>query len=319
MTAHRKFSIFAWFLLVYNLMVVAWGAYVRATGSGAGCGAHWPLCNGEIIPIDPQLETIIEYSHRISSGLTLMFVVILFLAARHSFKKGSLVRKGAFFALFFTITEALVGAGLVLFELVAENTSVTRALTMIVHLINTYLLLGAITLTAWWSSKGDTDRLTWPGGRGVVMIVGMIGFLVLGASGAVTALGDTLFPAASLAEGIQQDFSPTAHFLVRLRVLHPVIASLIGLYLLVAAGWLRLKGSPPILIQMTSILIGLFALQLVLGIINLILLAPIWLQMVHLVVSDLVWAALVLTTGFVFARWDGFERLADYGIKVPVE
>lgn len=319
MTHHRKFSIYAWSLLGYNLLVVAWGAYVRATGSGAGCGAHWPLCNGEIIPTDPQLETIIEYSHRISSGLTLIFVVILFFAARQSYKKGSLIRKGATFALIFTITEALVGAGLVLFELVAENTSISRALTMIAHLINTYLMLGALTLTAWWASKGNTDRLIWPGGRGVVMIVGMAGFLVLGASGAVTALGDTLFPATTLAEGIQQDFSPTAHFLIRLRILHPVIASLVGLYLLVAAGWLRVKGSQPILMQMTSILIGLFALQLVLGFINMILMAPVWLQIVHLLVSDLVWAALVLTTEVVTARWDGFERLADYGIKVLVE
>lgn len=319
MTSHRRFSIFAWFLWVYNLLVIAWGAYVRATGSGAGCGANWPLCNGEVIPRAPEIETIVEFTHRVSSGLVLVFVIILFFAARRGFPKGSLVRKAAGFALFFTITEALVGAGLVLFELVAHNASLTRAFSMIVHLINTYLLMGALTLTAWWSTRGEPDRLTWQKGSGTVMVTAMVGFLLLGASGAIAALGDTLFPASSLVEGLQQDFSPTAHFLVRLRTLHPLIAALIGLYLLVAVGWLRLTGHPPAVTNMASILIGLFALQLVLGLINLLLLAPVWLQMTHLVVSDLVWSALVLTTEVILARWDGFERLADYGIQVPVE
>lgn len=293
------------------------GAFVRATGSGAGCGSHWPLCNGEFFPSSPSAETIIEFSHRVSSGLILLFVILLFIVARILYKKGSLVRKGALFSLIFTLTEVLIGAGLVLFELVADNASLTRAFSMVAHLINTYLLIGALTLTAWWASRGAVDRLTWPGGRGVMMLGAILGFLVLGASGGLTALGDTLFPASSLAEGLQQDFSPTAHFLVRLRTLHPLIAAFVGLYILIAAALLRIKGSQPIVTNFASILIGLFALQLVLGGLNVILLVPVWLQITHLIVSDLVWTALVLTTELIFSRWDGFERLADYGIKVP--
>ncbi len=311
----RKFAIYAWSVFFYNLLVIAWGAYVRATGSGAGCGAHWPLCNGVIIPREPRIETIVEFSHRVSSGLTLVLVAILVIWAWRAFGKSSLVRKAAVFAVVFTLTEALVGAGLVLFELVAENTSLTRAFSMMVHLVNTYLLLGALTLTAWWAARGEPERLAWPGINGIILVVGLVGMLVLGASGAVTALGDTLFPAASLAEGIQQDFSPTAHFLIRLRILHPVIAASVGVYLLAAVFWLRSGRRMTIQTKITNLLIGLFACQLALGILNIYLLAPVWLQMIHLVMSDLIWAALVLAT----ENWFGFRAVLERPANQPVE
>ena len=319
MSSQRKFAVYAWSVLFYNLLVIAWGAYVRATGSGAGCGAHWPLCNGVIIPREPRIETMVEFSHRVSSGLTLVLVVILVIWAWRAFVKGSLVRKAAVFAVVFTLTEALVGAGLVLFELVAENTSLTRAFSMMVHLVNTYLLLGALTLTAWWAARDEPERLVWPGVNGVILVVGLLGLLALGASGAVTALGDTLFPAGSLAEGIQQDFSPTAHFLIRLRILHPVIAVSVGVYLLAAVFWLRSGRRTPIQTIITNLLIGLFACQLALGIMNIYLLAPVWLQMIHLVMSDLIWAALVLAAETWFGFRGAIERPADQPVEVGVK
>ena len=319
MSSQRKFAVYAWSVLFYNLLVIAWGAYVRATGSGAGCGAHWPLCNGVIIPREPRIETMVEFSHRVSSGLTLVLVVILVIWAWRAFVKGSLVRKAAVFAVVFTLTEALVGAGLVLFELVAENTSLTRAFSMMVHLVNTYLLLGALTLTAWWAARDEAERLVWPGVNGVILVVGLLGLLALGASGAVTALGDTLFPAGSLAEGIQQDFSPTAHFLIRLRILHPVIAVSVGVYLLAAVFWLRSGRRTPIQTIITNLLIGLFACQLALGIMNIYLLAPVWLQMIHLVMSDLIWAALVLAAETWFGFRGAIERPADQPVEVGVK
>ncbi len=319
MRSQRKFSVFAWSVLVYNLLVIAWGAYVRATGSGAGCGAHWPLCNGVVIPRAARIETIVEFSHRVSSGLTLVLVVILVIWAWRVFAKGSLVRKASGFAVAFTITEALVGAGLVLFELVAENTSLTRAFTMMIHLVNTYLLLGALTLSAWWATRGEPERLVWPGINGAILLVGLTGLLVLGASGAVTALGDTLFPAASLAEGIQQDLSPTAHFLIRLRLLHPVIAVSVGVYLLAAVVWLRRSTQTPVQAKITNVLISLFACQLVLGLTNVVLLAPVWLQMIHLVMSDLIWATLILATETWLSSGAVLERPADHPVKISVE
>ena len=58
----RPFTRFAWAVLAANLAVVAWGAFVRATGSGAGCGQHWPPCNGAVVPRSPTAETAIEFS-----------------------------------------------------------------------------------------------------------------------------------------------------------------------------------------------------------------------------------------------------------------
>ncbi len=319
MRSQRKFAIFAWCVFVYNLLVIAWGAYVRATGSGAGCGAHWPLCNGVVIPRNVKIETLVEFSHRLSSGLTLVLMVILVIWAFRAFSKGNLIRKAASLALLFTLTEAMVGAGLVLFALVAENSSVTRAFTMMVHLVNTFLLLGALVLTAWWATRGAPDHLIWPGTTGTVLLIGLVGLLVLGASGAVTALGDTLFPATSLAEGIQQDLSPTAHFLIRLRVLHPVIAVSMGVYLLTSVVWLRRRAISFDQVRISLVLMGFFAVQLVLGTLNILLLAPVWLQMVHLVTSDLIWASLVLTTEIWFADRRAFERFADQGVEVRVK
>lgn len=319
MPSQRKFAVYAWGVFFYNLLVIAWGAYVRATGSGAGCGAHWPLCNGVIIPREPRIETMVEFSHRVSSGLTLVLVVILVIWAWRAFTKGSLVRKAAVFAVVFTITEALVGAGLVLFELVAENTTLIRAFSMMVHLVNTYLLLGALTLTAWWAARGEPERLVWPGVNGLILVVGLVGLLVLGASGAVTALGDTLFPAGSLTEGFQQDFSPTAHFLIRLRILHPVIAVSVGVYLLAAVVWLRRSHNTPVQVTISNLLIGLFACQLALGIMNIYLLAPVWLQMIHLVMSDLIWAVLVLAAETRLGFRATFERPAHQAVEVGIE
>ena len=319
MRSQRKFAVFAWCVFVYNLLVIAWGAYVRATGSGAGCGAHWPLCNGVVIPRNVKIETLVEFSHRLSSGLTLVLVLIMVVWAFRAFSKGNMIRKAASLALFFTLTEAMVGAGLVLFALVAENSSVTRAFTMMVHLVNTFLLLGALVLTAWWATRGAPDHLIWPGTTGTVLLVGLVGLLVLGASGAVTALGDTLFPAASLAEGIQQDLSPTAHFLIRLRVLHPVIAVSMGVYLLTSVVWLRRRAISFDQVRISLVLMGLFAVQLVLGTLNILLLAPVWLQMVHLVMSDLIWASLVLTTEIWFADRRAFERFTDQRVEVRVK
>ena len=183
---------------------------------------------------------MIEFSHRVTSGLTLVFVAGLLLWAWRAYPKGHPVRLGAVLAVGFTITEALVGAGLVLFQLVAQNDSVARAVSVAVHLANTFLLLASLTLTAAWASGArrlrlaGRARLSWPLG------IGLLGVLILGVTGAITALGDTLFPSGSLVEGMAQDFSPTAHFLIRLRVIHPVVATLTGVYVVILARLARL-------------------------------------------------------------------------------
>ncbi len=292
----NRFAKFTWGLLGYNLLVILWGAYVRASGSGAGCGAHWPLCNGQVIPQATRVATMIEFTHRIMSGLTLVFAVGLAIWAWKAYAPKSSVRLGAGLVLLFTLTEALVGAGLVLFELVDKNASVTRAVSVAIHLANTLLLLGAATLTAWWASGGEIPRFRQRGPAAFLLVAGLVGLVLLSASGAVTALGDTLFPAGSLAEGMQQDFLSTAHFLIRLRIYHPLLALAMGVYVTGVAIWAANHFRRTLIRRFANGLIGLFVLQLGFGFVNVALLAPMWMQMLHLLTADLVWILFVLLT-----------------------
>ncbi len=293
------FAKYTWGVLVYILLVVLFGAFVRATGSGAGCGAHWPLCNGELIHRPQQIETVIELTHRVTSGFTIPLIIGLLVWAWRKFPAGSPIRLTSALTMFFIITESLVGAGLVLFELVADNDSIARAFWMMAHLINTFLLVACLTLTAWWASTG-MPRPTGAGGitRGL-LIAGGAAILLLGMSGAVTALGDTLYPSTSLAEGIREDFSPTAHWLIQLRILHPGIAAVVGGFLFLVTAWVRRKFTHAEVTFFTNLLFGLYALQMVLGIINVALLAPVWMQIVHLLAANLVWITFILLSAVV--------------------
>jgi heme A synthase len=290
----KRFSRYAWGVLAYSIAVILWGAYVRGTGSGAGCGAHWPLCNGEVIPLSPRLETMIEFMHRLSSGLTLVLVAGLLIWAFRAIPRGHPVRTGAVLSAVFVVTEALVGAGLVLFELVAGNASMARAFSVSIHLANTFLLLASLALTAWWASGGRRLQLRNQGKVGWGMGVAALSVLLLGVSGAVTALGDTLFPAASLAQGVAQDLSPAANFMIRLRIFHPLMAIAAGALVTVLA--IAIASTRPLEAtrRFATILVGLFGMQLLAGVVNLLLLAPLWMQQIHLLLADLVWITLVL-------------------------
>jgi heme A synthase len=311
----NRLASYAWGVLIYNLAVILWGAYVRATGSGAGCGSHWPLCNGEAIPRSAQLETMIEFTHRLSSGLALILVIGLFIWVGRTYATGHMARRGASFSLLFIITEALVGAGLVLFALVADNSSMARAIVMALHLMNTFLLLGALTLTAWWTSGGRQIHLKGQGLISWMLGLGLVAMLILGASGGVTALGDTLFPAGSLTKGLQQDFSPTAHILIRLRLLHPLIAISVGIYLVLTGAICRRQRPQPLTRLFTQVLTILYLVQLGAGAFNVILLAPIWLQLPHLFLSDLIWIILVLLASSALASPITLEVTNQTGIK----
>lgn len=285
-TGNRSFIYYSWAVLAYVVAVIVWGAYVRASGSGAGCGQHWPLCNGQVLPRAPELATLIEFSHRITSGLSLLLVGGLVVAAFRRFPRGGAVRQGAVASAVLLVVEAVIGAGLVLLRLVGDDDSVLRAIVIAVHLVNTFILLGSLTYTAWAATTGQVERLRLPaGGSARALVIGVLLFLAVGASGAIVALGDTLFPSSSFAEGLRQDFSPAAHFLIRLRVVHPALAILTSLYLLYLAArhnafaWLG-----------TAVLA-----QVAVGAINMFLAAPISLQLLHLFLADLSWVALMVT------------------------
>ncbi|MFN7940319.1 MAG: COX15/CtaA family protein [Thermoanaerobaculia bacterium] len=284
---------FAWFVLGLNLAVILWGAIVRATGSGAGCGAHWPLCNGDVVPRAPRLETLIEYSHRLSSGAALLAGVALLVSAFRARPAGDPVRRGAVWALLLLLGEAAVGAGLVLFRLVADDASVARALWMGVHLGNTLALLAALTLAALWAGGLPAPRLA---GRGRTLAeAGLASALLVATamSGAVAALGDTLFPAGDLAAALRQDLSTGSHFLLRLRVLHPLLAVATGVLLLwLAPRWRRADRRAGVR-RWALALSALVFLQMLAGTANMALLAPVGMQIVHLLLANAVWIAFV--------------------------
>jgi heme A synthase len=288
----QRLEKFAWFVVAYNILVILWGAFVRASGSGAGCGEHWPLCNGEVVPLNPGIERVIEFTHRVMSGLDLPLVLVPAFLLFRAFPWGR-VRYAAIASVVFLITEALVGALLVREGLVADDRSPERALWVAMHLLNTFLLLASLALTAWWI--GHPHPLRWRGRPLTLLALGvaLLGILFTGMSGAVTALGDTLFPASSLAEGLLQDVDPTAHFLVQLRVIHPLIAIGVGAFIL----FLTIFLTNPQLPEARTFALALRFLvagQLIMGAVNVALLVPLWAQIMHLLLADLVWIMLLL-------------------------
>ncbi len=297
-----RYAKYAWLALAFNLLVIVWGAYVRASGSGAGCGSHWPLCNGEVIPSSPTIKTLTEYSHRLSSGIALLLVVFLLIWAFRVYAPKHQLRYISALAMFFMVMEAAIGAGLVLFELVAENKSIARALWMSAHLINTFLLVGMLALAAWLATTGERIKVRGQGVINILFAAALIATLILGVSGAVTALGATLFPVTSLAEGLKQDLSPTAHILIRLRFFHPFIAVGVSGLLILTAALTRTHISGNHVVRWANALIILVLIQLGAGLINLLLHAPVWLQLTHLLLSDFVWIALVLLGSSALAR-----------------
>ncbi|MGQ9635672.1 MAG: COX15/CtaA family protein [Bryobacteraceae bacterium] len=285
------FARYAYFVLVYTLLVVLWGAFVRATGSGAGCGSHWPLCNGEIIPRAPEAATRIEFTHRVTSGLSLLLVAALAVWAFRAFPRGSQVRKFAFLSAVFLVIEALLGAGLVLLEYVAYNTSAGRAVYLSAHLVNTQLLLAVLALTAWYSHRPRPARAE---GRSWPIITALPASLLISVTGAVAALGDTLILGAAAVGADRAEALATAGGLIRLRLLHPFFAVLAGAFLMWAVLGTAARERNAAARQARLLAAALVLVQWGAGLVNVILKAPVWMQLIHLLLANALWLALVV-------------------------
>ncbi|HUX45395.1 MAG TPA: COX15/CtaA family protein [Terracidiphilus sp.] len=288
---------FAWGVLVYFIAVILWGTLVRATGSGAGCGDHWPLCNGTVMQHSPRLDTIIEFTHRITSGISFLLAVALLVWTFAATMRGHLARAAAVATVAFTLVEAILGAMLVELGLTAQSHSPLRAPYLALHLTNTLLLLAALTLTAHMLSRRKGFL------RGTIQLVAPLGalsalavVLVVGVTGSLAALGDTLFPAASLTSAFAQDFSSHSAWLVRWRWTHPTVAFLASVFLI----WLLVRAAQRSAHWdnrgLSALVLTLLAVQYVLGVMDVFLLAPIWLQVAHLLGADALWASLVVLT-----------------------
>lgn len=289
-------------LLFYTILVILWGAWVRISHSGDGCGDSWPLCQGQIIPDSKQSKTWIELGHRLMSGTFGLMILALFFYVRRLFPKGHPIRFWAGLSLIFTVSEALLGAKLVIFGLVTDNDSPYRAFIMSLHLINSLMLTGSLTLT-WEFSKSSQwlkrQKAPWnlTSLKVQQVIFGVLfSFMVIAITGAIAALSNTLFPSTSLAEGLAADWAEGSHFLVRLRSFHPISGILLGSFVALTA-WLSIQlfdKSETLLIKRSRNLTILTSTGIIFGILTLVSLAPVWLKLTHLLIAHLIWISLVL-------------------------
>lgn len=295
----RAFARFVWGVLIYCMAVVVWGAFVRVSGSGDGCGAHWPKCDGELIPLfSGNIEKTIEAAHRGMTGIFSPLVLALVIGAHRVFPKRQFhrhpARTAAWWVLGTTVVEIIIGAVLVKLGWVDKNTSTGRVILGIAHLVNTFVMISAICLCAWWSGGAPQLQLRGQGPLAGAMWGAMGGALLLGITGSISALGDTIYPANSLREGLMQDFNPASHYLLQLRVWHPWLAATLSLYMILVAGIVtKLRPSADVL-RFARLMTAIFVAQMVVGVVNLFLLAPIPLQLLHLLMADLTWLSIMM-------------------------
>ncbi|MFV1999038.1 MAG: heme A synthase [Acidimicrobiia bacterium] len=289
----RVFAVAAWATLTFNVLVILGGTIVRATGSGAGCGDTWPKCGDQFVPPNATVETLIEFSHRVSSFLAGLGVALVVILAFWFFSKGHLVRKAAFVSGIFLVLEAALGAALVLYGWVDADVSAGRMLVVPLHLTNTFLLLGSLAVTAWWGTGNalpsePRNRLTmrWLVGGAAVIVL-------LGATGALNALADTIFPSESVTGNLADKFGPTAPLLSNLRIIHPILAVGGGVFV----AWIAARRARHASIatkRLASAVSIIVLSQFFVGIANIFFLTPLSLQVLHLMVADLLWIAYVL-------------------------
>lgn len=306
----NRLAQYAWFVLAFNLLVILWGGYVSASGSGDGCGDSWPHCEQLADLETTPLKTLIEVSHRATSGLAFLLVVGLVIWVFRQYGPGHLLRRAAAITFFFMFTESLVGALIVLTRLVADSEAVARVITQPLHLINTFFLLASLTLTAWWASGGAPIRVQGQGKVMQLLVIGYLALLIVGTTGTFASLASHLFPAESFAAGVQQDFSPTAPFFVKLRIWHPVAAAITGLLLAGIANRVAALRPDRTTIRLSRFVIALFVGEFLLGTLNAVLNAPLFTQMVHLLMADLFWITMVLL---------GAAALADVSVPAAAD
>jgi heme A synthase len=307
-----RFAKYAWFVLAYNLVVILWGVFLRASKSGDGCGQHWLTCHGEVVPSAPELKTVIEFSHRITSALAGIFLIVLLVWAWRIWRKNKAetnhIFKAAVASFVFIIIEGLLGAGLVLTGNTAENLTPTRPIWMAAHLINTLILLTFLTLTAWFASGGKRFNFKTEPKVLLLLGAGVLGLLLVGISGSIAALSNMIFPSETLAEGLAKDFSATSHLILRLRISHPILSIMTSVYLIFLAGWLRKKSeNEPSVVRWSNALSLLILAQIAFGAVTLLTGAPILMQLGHLLLADLVWIAFVLLTASFLAEQKDFS------------
>jgi cytochrome c oxidase assembly protein subunit 15 len=284
-------SRFAWIVLGFFILVVLWGAVVRASGSGGGCGVNWPLCNGDFVPHHPRLATIIEFTHRSTSGICTFLLAGLAFWTFAVTPRRHRARRAVLWAVALLVVEALLGALLVLRGYVENNTSDGRVVAQSIHFTNTMLLMASLALTAWFLRRPSASPTPKPASSRGPAILAILATILVGATGSLAALADTLFPSPSVLAGLTSDFAAGSPVLVRMRWFHPAAAIVAVLCVLLLV---RAEAPSDRLRGVSGFVLASLALQFVLGVADILLLAPTWMQVVHLLGADIYWVALVI-------------------------
>ncbi len=295
-------------LLIYTVIVILWGAWVRISHSGDGCGDTWPLCHGELIPEIKRGKTWVEFGHRLMSGIYGLLIVFIWFQARKFFEKPSFGRSAAKATLIFMVIEALLGAKLVLFKLVTTNATPYRAFVMALHQVNSFMLTGAIAFTYFASQSTSTksknlkpESLNSHSGYNKYRFFPLV-ILILAITGAWAALSNSLFPENNLAAGLIADFSESSHFLIRLRIFHPVFA-ILGAGSLALFFWVKAQTTEESTSGKSALVLSLIlACQILFGLATLFFHAPSWMKIVHLGFAHLIWIFLL--------KWLYFLKIA---------
>ena len=297
-TALRRVRFAAWFVLALTVVVVMSGDVVQATDSGAGCGESWPRCDGALIPGIEDAATAIEFSHRLLTTLLGVAFVALVIAARLAVSASDdgpdprIWRLTLWSSVFF-LFEVAIGALLVRFGWVGDDSSVARVVADGLHVVNTFFLVGALTLTAITASgprfsDGSLSTEHWR-----VLITGAGALLLVAVTGAVNSLADVLYPAGSLAEGVRADLGPVAPLLVRMRAAHPFLAVVGG-----GAVWAIVRylssGTSATVARWSRTVQAIVIAQFALGLANLILLTPLETQILHLLAAHAIWVGYIM-------------------------
>ena len=270
--------------LYLSILSILAGAFVRATGSGDGCGATWPTCKGRIIPSLSDTSELIEFSHRSVSGVLLIVTLIIFAKTR-KYQKDSLVRTVTNYLTFFVIFEALIGAVIVIFEWVGLNSSLPRIIAVPIHLVNTFGLLGCYAIL-YKILYENIEEITSMFNKNFIFISSL--FLLSGATGSIAALADVLFPSASFIEGFLADFDRTSEVLTRLRILHPIVSSALSIVLYVYSIRINKKYNIRVKPLQTLIFVAVF-----LGFLNVLSNIILPLSILHLAIADFLWISYI--------------------------
>ena len=302
----RWFRAFAWAVLVFTVGVIVSGDVVQATESGAGCGENWPRCDGSLIPSIGDANTAVEFTHRMATTVLSLGFVVLLVGAWKLYGRAHRVWTATLVASGFLVFEILLGAALVLFGWVDDDASWGRVIADGLHVINTFLLVGALALVAWFASGGSALRVDASRRPATLLIAAAATMLLITITGTINSLADTL----ALSGEVDIDDTPIAAILVSVRGIHPALAIAGGIgifYLMVQLSDAAAGRGARLLIGVQAVI----ALQFLVGVLNIALLTPLETQIIHLVLADTIWVLIVLLAARILSADSETRRATD--------